>query len=60
MREVIILIPSRLKSRRLKNKPLLKIDGLPLVLHTYKRASMSKLAPEHLYHPREERILLLF
>ena len=44
MREVIILIPSRLKSRRLKNKPLLKIDGLPLVLHTYKRASMSKLA----------------
>ena len=38
MSQTIILIPSRLNSKRLKNKPLLEIDGCPLVVHTYKRA----------------------
>tara|TARA_B100000989_G_C19426516_1_gene421021 strand:- start:215 stop:955 length:741 start_codon:yes stop_codon:yes gene_type:complete len=36
------LIPSRLKSKRLKEKALLKISGIPIVVHTYKRAKMSK------------------
>ena len=36
------LIPSRLASTRLKNKPLLKIKDMPIVIHTYKRALMSK------------------
>ena len=40
---IIGLIPSRLHSTRLKNKPLINIDGLPLVVHTLKRAQMSKL-----------------
>ena len=39
---IIGLIPSRLNSKRLKNKPLLKIDGLPIVVHTFKRAQLSK------------------
>ncbi len=43
MSQTIILIPSRLNSKRLKNKPLLEIDGCPLVVHTYKRAEMSKI-----------------
>lgn len=42
----IILIPSRLKSTRLPFKALLNIEGLPLVIHTYKRASLSRLADE--------------
>ena len=42
----IILIPSRLKSTRLPLKALLRIEGLPLVIHTYKRACLSKLADE--------------
>ena len=37
------LIPSRLKSKRLNKKPLLVIDGLPMVVHTFKRALLSKL-----------------
>lgn len=39
---IIGLIPSRLNSKRLKQKPLIKIDGLPIVVHTFKRAMMSK------------------
>ncbi len=40
---IIGLIPSRLKSRRLPFKALLPINNIPLVIHTYKRAKMSKL-----------------
>jgi len=40
---IIGLIPSRLKSTRLPFKALLPINNIPLVIHTYKRAKMSKL-----------------
>ena len=36
------LIPSRLKSTRLPSKALLLIDGLPVVVHTLKRAQLAK------------------
>lgn len=39
---VIGLIPARLNSRRLPNKPLLNIEGIPLVMHVYFRAKLSK------------------
>ena len=39
---IIGLIPSRLNSTRLPKKPLLLIDGLPLIVHTYKRAALAK------------------
>lgn len=39
---ILGLIPSRLNSKRLKNKPLLEIDGLPIIVHTFKRAMLSK------------------
>ena len=34
---ILGLIPSRLNSTRLKNKPLLEIDGLPIIVHTLKK-----------------------
>jgi 3-deoxy-manno-octulosonate cytidylyltransferase (CMP-KDO synthetase) len=40
---IVGLIPSRLRSKRLDKKPLLEIDGLPIIIHTYKRAKLSKL-----------------
>ena len=43
---ILGLIPSRLGSKRLKNKALINIDGLPLIIHTLKRAQMSKLLDE--------------
>tara|TARA_B100001540_G_scaffold178683_1_gene157572 strand:- start:26 stop:775 length:750 start_codon:yes stop_codon:yes gene_type:complete len=39
---VVALIPARLDSSRLYAKSLLPIDGLPLVVHTYKRTKLSK------------------
>lgn len=42
MKNIIGLIPSRLGSTRLSKKALLNIDGLPMVIHTAKRAQLSK------------------
>ncbi len=39
---IIGLIPSRFNSKRLKQKALLEIDNLPLIVHSFKRASLSK------------------
>ena len=39
---IIGLIPSRLNSNRLKEKPLLNIDGLPIIVHYLKRAQLAK------------------
>ena len=41
--KILGLIPSRLGSTRLKQKPLLKIGGMPIVIHTYRRAKLSKM-----------------
>ncbi len=40
--ESVGLIPVRLNSSRLFRKALLEIDGIPMVIHTYKRALISK------------------
>ena len=40
---ILGLIPSRLNSKRLKEKPLKEIEGLPLIVHTLKRAQLSKM-----------------
>ena len=39
---ILALIPSRLNSTRLTKKPLLEIDGLPIIVHTFKRVLLSK------------------
>ncbi|MGI9503558.1 MAG: 3-deoxy-manno-octulosonate cytidylyltransferase [Geminicoccaceae bacterium] len=36
--ETIVLIPARLASARLPNKPLAEIDGLPMIVQVWKRA----------------------
>jgi len=41
-KKVIGLIPCRLNSSRLRQKALLMIDGLPLIIHTLKRVQMCK------------------
>jgi CMP-2-keto-3-deoxyoctulosonic acid synthetase len=39
---ILGLIPARLKSKRLKDKLLLKLKNIPLIIHTMKHASRSK------------------
>ncbi|MEM6617410.1 MAG: 3-deoxy-manno-octulosonate cytidylyltransferase [Pseudomonadota bacterium] len=41
----IILIPSRLASTRLPNKPLAEIGGIPMVVHVLRRAEEAGLGP---------------
>ena len=43
LKKVIGLIPARLESKRLKKKALLNIEGIPMIIHTMKRASLSKM-----------------
>lgn len=45
-KKIIGFIPTRLNSSRLPNKALLEIDKIPLVIHTYKRAKLSKKLDE--------------
>lgn len=40
------LIPVRLESRRLPGKALLDLDGYPIIIHTAKRACLSKMLDE--------------
>ena len=42
MKKIIGLIPSRIGSKRLPAKALLPINNLPLIVHVYKRAKLSK------------------
>ena len=41
--KIVGIIPSRLKSSRISNKPLIDIHGLPMVVHVYKRALQARI-----------------
>jgi 3-deoxy-manno-octulosonate cytidylyltransferase (CMP-KDO synthetase) len=41
--KIIGVIPSRLESNRLNRKPLMLVDGLPLILHVYRRAKLAEI-----------------
>ena len=43
MPKVVILIPSRFSASRLPGKPLLKVKGIPLIAHVYKKAKETKI-----------------
>ena len=40
--KVIALLPARLNSKRIKNKLLQKLEGIPLILHTISRVKLCK------------------
>ena len=54
---IIGLIPSRLNSTRLNQKPLIEIDGLPIIIHTLKRAQLSKKLDEVIVCTDDKKIL---
>jgi 3-deoxy-manno-octulosonate cytidylyltransferase (CMP-KDO synthetase) len=56
---ILGLIPSRLYSSRLIQKPLLNIDGLPLIIHTLKRAQLCKTLDKVIVCTDSEKILSL-
>ena len=56
-KKILLIIPARGNSRRLKNKNILKIDGLPLVVRAAKEASKSKFVDELLVSSEAKYIL---
>tara|TARA_B100000989_G_C19526382_1_gene467089 strand:+ start:330 stop:1091 length:762 start_codon:yes stop_codon:yes gene_type:complete len=55
--KILGLIPSRLRSKRLAYKSLLPINNIPLVVHSYKRAKMSKYLDDVLICCDDKKIL---
>ena len=54
MEKTIIIIPSRLKAKRFPNKPLAKINGLPMIVHVMNRAKESKVGEVLVATPDQE------
>ena len=55
-KKIIGLIPVRLKSKRLFEKPLLKLSDYPLFVHVYKRAKLSLLLDDVIVCCDDEKI----
>tara|TARA_B100000686_G_C16696791_1_gene921009 strand:- start:431 stop:1228 length:798 start_codon:yes stop_codon:yes gene_type:complete len=54
MNKTVIIIPSRLEAKRLPNKPLLKINNIPIIIHVVKRAKESKIGDVIVATPNKE------
>ena len=51
MEKSVIIIPSHLKAKRLPNKPLLDVNGLPLILHVLKNSQKSDIKKVYVATP---------
>jgi len=54
MKNTAIIIPTRLKAKRFPNKPLAKINHIPMILHVLNRAKESKVGEVYVATPDEE------
>ncbi len=57
MKRVLGIIPSRLESSRLPQKPLHKVLGMPLILHVLKRAKLSTVLTDLVVATDSEEIV---
>ena len=58
--KVVALLPARLKSTRIKEKCLKKINGIPIIIHTLSRAKMSKQLDDYIVCTDSKKIPLGF
>jgi len=56
MKNTAIIIPSRLEAKRFKNKPLAKINGIPMIVHVLNRAKESRVGEVFVATPDNEII----
>ena len=54
MTNSVIIIPTRLSAKRLPNKPLVKIKGVPMIVHVLKRALQAKVGEVFVATPDKE------
>jgi len=54
MKNTAIIIPSRLEAKRFPNKPLAKINNVPMIIHVLNRAKESKIGEVYVATPDDE------
>jgi len=54
MKNTAIIIPTRLEAKRFPNKPLAKINNIPMILHVLKKAKESKVGKVFVATPDKE------
>ena len=54
MKNTAIIIPTRLEARRFPNKPLEKINNIPMIVHVFNRAKESNVGEVFVATPDEE------
>ena len=54
MKNTAIIIPSRLEAKRFPNKPLVKINNVPMIIHVLNRAKESKIGEVFVATPDDE------
>ena len=54
MSKSVIIIPTRLEAKRLPNKPLLKINNIPIIIHVMKKAKKSGIGDVIIATPDKE------
>ena len=56
MKNTTIIIPTRLEAKRFPNKPLAKINNVPMIIHVLNRAKESKVGEVFVATP-DDKIL---
>ena len=56
MKNTAIIIPTRLGAKRFPNKPLVKINNLPMIVHVLNRAKESQVGEVYVATPDKEII----
>ena len=54
MKNTVIIIPTRLEAKRFPNKPLAKINNIPMIIHVLNRAKESKVGDVFVATPDKE------
>ena len=56
MKDTAIIIPTRMEAKRFRNKPLAKINGIPMIIHVLNRAKESRVGEVFVATPDSEII----
>ena len=54
MNNTVIIIPTRLEAKRFPNKPIAKINNIPMIIHVLNRAQESKVGKVFVATPDNE------
>ena len=59
MKNTAIIIPTRLEAKRFPNKPLAKINNIPMIIHVFNRARESEVGEVFVATPDEKIVSIV-